>query len=94
MMKSVHQGEAVNPISYYSYTGTVSFVEKTRTGDGTSGTGDRMVVSVPDGTPLTELSTVNSSTRQPSTVGVQLSFDETSYRTMFDALERVMRPST
>jgi len=90
-MKSVHQGEAVNPISYYSYTGTVSFVEKTRTGDGTSGTGDRMVVSVPDGTPLTELSTVNSSTRQPSTVGVQLSFDETSYRTMFDTLDRVMR---
>ena len=91
MMKSVHQGKAVNPISYYSYIGTVSFVEKTRTGDGTSGTGDRMVVSVPDGTPLTELSTVNSSTRQPSTVGVQLSFDETSYRTMFEALERVMR---
>ena len=90
-MKSVHQGEAVNPISYYAYTGTVSFVEKTRTGDGTSGTGDRMVVSVPDGTPLTELSTVNSSTRQPTTVGVQLSFDETSYRTMFEALDRVMR---
>ena len=46
--------------------------------------GDRMVVSVPDNAPVIDL---QSSDRQ---VGVQLSFDETSYRTMFDALERVM----
>ena len=91
MMKAVHQGEVQNPINYYSFVGTVSYVEKLRTGEGTKASGDRMVVSVPDGTPLTELSTVNSSTRQPSTVGVQLSFDETSYRTMFDTLDRVMR---
>jgi superfamily I DNA and/or RNA helicase len=46
--------------------------------------GDRMVVAVPDTAPLTDLQTAAG-------LGVQLSFDETSYRTMFDALERVMR---
>ncbi len=44
--------------------------------------GDRMVASVPDNAPA-ELS-VNEK------IGIQLSFDETSYRLMFDALERVM----
>lgn len=44
--------------------------------------GDRMVASVPDKAPA-ELS-VNEN------IGIQLSFDETSYRLMFDALERVM----
>ena len=47
--------------------------------------GERMVVSVPDNAPLIDL---QGSEEQ---VGVQLSFDETSYRMMFDALERVMR---
>ena len=46
--------------------------------------GDRMVVSVPDTALLTDLQTDEQ-------VGVQLSFDETSYKTMFDALDRVMR---
>lgn len=46
--------------------------------------GDRMVVAVPDGTDTTSLQTSTD-------VGVQLSFDETSYRLMFDALERTMR---
>ena len=45
--------------------------------------GDRMVVCVPDGTLLADL--------QQEGMGVQLSFDETSYRMMFDALERTMR---
>ncbi len=45
--------------------------------------GDRMVVSVPDTAPLADLQA------SPS-IGVQLSFDETSYRTMFDALDRVI----
>ena len=55
-------------------SGTVSYVD-----------GDRMVVAVPDATPLADL---QASTRQ---VGIQLGFDETSYRLMFDALERTMR---
>ena len=61
-------------ITYYNFTGTVSYVD-----------GDRMVVTVPDSAPLLELQ--NSEAQ----IGVQLFFDETSYRTMFDALDRVMR---
>ena len=41
---------------------------------------DRMVVCVPDGTMFDT----------DAKIGVQLSFDETSYRMMFDALDRVM----
>ena len=61
-------------IKYFSFTGTVSYVD-----------GDRMVITVPDPAPLLEL--------QQSTdpIGVQLSFDETSYKLMFDALDRVMK---
>lgn len=63
----------VQSIKYFSFTGTVSYVD-----------GDRMVVTVPDSAPLLEL--------QQSTdpIGVQLSFDETSYKLMFEALDRVM----
>ena len=46
--------------------------------------GDRMVVAVPDTAPLSDL-------QSNYQVGVQLSFDETSYKMMFDALDRVMR---
>lgn len=61
-------------IKYFSFTGTVSYVD-----------GDRMVVTVPDSAPLLEL--------QQSTdpIGVQLSFDETSYKLMFEALDRMMK---
>ena len=61
-------------VALLNFTGTVSFVD-----------GDRMVVTVPDSTPVTEV--LNST--EP--VGVQLSFDETSYKTMFEALDRVIR---
>ena len=47
--------------------------------------GDRMVVTVPDSAPLLDL----QSSEVP--VGCQLSFDETSYKMMFDALDRVMK---
>ena len=64
----------VQSIKYFSFTGTVSYVD-----------GDRMVITVPDSAPLLEL--------QQSTdpIGVQLSFDETSYKLMFEALDRVMK---
>ena len=47
--------------------------------------GDRMVITVPDSAPLLDL--------QQSTepIGVQLSFDETSYKLMFEALDRAMK---
>lgn len=46
--------------------------------------GDRMVVAVPD-------TAVVAGLQGRDRVGVMLSFDETSYRTMFDALDRTMR---
>ena len=46
--------------------------------------GDRMVVTVPDNAPLIDVQSAEH-------VGVQLSFDETSYRTMMEALDRVIR---
>ena len=64
----------VQSIKYFSFSGTVSYVD-----------GDRMVITVPDSAPLLDL--------QQSTepIGVQLSFDETSYKLMFEALDRVMK---
>ena len=67
-------GAGGGSLSYYNFTGTVSYVD-----------GDRMVVSVPDSAPIIELQ------NSDLLLGVQLSFDETSYRTMFDTLDRVMR---
>lgn len=45
---------------------------------------DRMVVAVPETADMVSISTTGG-------VGVMLSFDETSYRAMFDALEAAMR---
>ena len=66
---------ASNPksIKYFSFTGTVSYVD-----------GDRMVINVPD-----SLSLLDLQTEEP--IGVQLSFDETSYKLMFEALDRTMK---
>ena len=60
-----------NRITYFRFTGTVSYVD-----------GDRMVVTVPEDTRITDLQ---------DRIGVQLSFDETSYRLMMEALDRVIR---
>ena len=46
--------------------------------------GDRMVVTVPDNTHVIDL-------QDAKQLGLQLFFDETSYRTMFEALDRVMK---
>ena len=66
---------ASNPksIKYFSFTGTVSYVD-----------GDRMVINVSDSVSLLDLQT-----EEP--IGVQLSFDETSYKLMFEALDRTMK---
>ena len=60
-------------ISYFPFTGTVSYVD-----------GDRMVVAVPDNGQLIDVQGAEH-------VGIQLFFDETSYKMMFEALDRVMR---
>jgi superfamily I DNA and/or RNA helicase len=46
--------------------------------------GDRMVVTVPDNAPLIDL-------QGSEQMGIQLSFDETSYRLMMEALDRAIR---
>ena len=48
---------------------------------------DRMVVALPDSGRLADL-------QRTDAMGVQLFFDETSYRLMFDALDRTMRART
>ena len=60
-------------IHYFSFTGTVSYVD-----------GDRMVCIVPENGRLTDLQNVHN-------LGVQLSFDETSYRLMMEALDRTIK---
>ena len=67
------QKDDQDKIKYFSFTGTVSYVD-----------GDRMVVAVPDNGQLIDVQGAEN-------VGVQLFFDETSYKTMFDALDRVIK---
>lgn len=74
MGKNEDQVRKVQSIKYFSFTGTVSYVD-----------GDRMVITVPDSAPLLDLQ------QSAEPIGVQLSFDETSYKLMFEALDRVMK---
>ena len=60
-------------ISYFRFTATVSYAD-----------GDRMVITVPDGTSILDLQHADG-------LGVQLSFDETSYRLMMEALDRAIK---
>ena len=60
-------------IRYFRFTATVSYVD-----------GDRMVITVPDGTSMIDL-------QNAERLGVQLSFDETSYRLMMEALDRAIK---
>jgi len=80
-----HNFEFGRPVSFFQTTDVKSGSPRYFSFTGTVSFADisRMVVTVPDGAPLIDL-------RQEG-VGVQLGFDETSYRMMFDALERTMR---
>ena len=60
-------------ISYYNFTGTVSYADATR-----------MVVVMPGSGAVAEVQNAES-------VGVQMYFDETSYRAMFDALDAMIQ---
>ena len=72
-------------VKFLNVTGTVSFVD-----------GDRMVVSLPKDDYVNQLQSVSVRESKAPYKGdleglfISLSFDETSYRLMFDALERVM----
>ena len=57
---------------FLPHTGTISYVDE-----------DRMVVALPQGKGLTDVTTAQN-------LGVQLYFDETSYRLMFEALNKVI----
>ena len=74
-------------VKFLNVTGTVSFVD-----------GDRMVVALPKDDYVQQLQSASSSVCESKSpfkgdlegLYISLSFDETSYRLMFDALERVM----
>ena len=78
-----HNFEFGRPVMFFTLRSSLKYFSFTGTVSYVDG--DRMVITVPDSAPLLEL--------QQSTVpiGVQLSFDETSYKLMFEALDRVMK---
>lgn len=80
-----HNFEFGRPVMFFRSEGSEELKYFSFTGTVSYVDGDRMVVAVPDSAPLLEL--------QQSTdpIGVQLSFDETSYKLMFEALDRVMK---
>jgi superfamily I DNA and/or RNA helicase len=98
-----HNFEFGKPVQFFKAPlsppegGTIALTRKTKeapsgaVGGGSGGCfvsfvdGDRMVVVVPDGFSVGDLMLTDAQ------IGVQLFFDETSYRLMFDALERTMR---
>ena len=59
-------------VRFLPYTGMISYVDE-----------DRMVVALPQGKGLTDITTAQC-------LGLQLYFDETSYRLMFEALNKVI----
>lgn len=88
-----HNFEYGKPVMFFTVSQTVSKAKHSKdvsihyfsfTGTVSYAEGDRMVVVVPEGHAL-DLQGVDKP------VGVQLSFDETSYRVMFDALDRVIK---
>ena len=85
-----HNFEFGRPVVFFAMapaphakTATLSYLPFTATVSYVDG--DRMVVILPDSGRLLDLQ------RRDEPLGVQLSFDETSYRCMFDALDRTMR---
>lgn len=80
-----HNFEFGRPVMFFRSEGSEELKYFSFTGTVSYVDGDRMVVTVPDSAPLLKL--------QQSTdpIGVQLSFDETSYKLMFEALDRVMK---
>ena len=80
-----HNFEFGRPVMFFRSEGSEELKYFSFTGTVSYVDGDRMVVTIPDSAPLLDL--------QQSTepIGVQLSFDETSYKLMFEALDRVMK---
>ena len=79
-----HNFEFGRPVCFFSITGAdkVKYFNFTATVSYVDG--DRMVVAVPDNGQLIDVQGAEN-------VGIQLFFDETSYKMMFEALDRVIR---
>ena len=80
-----HNFEFGRPVQFFttsSQTSTITYYKMTGTVSFVDG--DRMVITVPDGFPVIDLQNADQ-------LGVQLSFDETSYRLMMEALDRAIK---
>ena len=79
-----HNFEFGRPVAFFRVDGKDKIKYFNFTGTVSYVAGDRMVVAVPDNGQLIDVQSAEH-------VGVQLFFDETSYKMMFDALDRVIR---
>ncbi len=80
-----HNFEFGKPVSFFSVDDDSAVIKHFRhTGTVSYVDGDRMVVTVPDGFPVIDLQNAEQ-------LGIQLSFDETSYRLMMEALDRAIK---
>ena len=80
-----HNFEFGRPVSFFTVDDSSAVIHHFRhTGTVSYVDGDRMVVTVPDGFPVIDLQNAEQ-------LGVQLSFDETSYRLMMEALDRAIK---
>jgi superfamily I DNA and/or RNA helicase len=80
-----HNFEFGRPVTFFTVSGDGKIKYFSFSGTVSYVDGDRMVVIVPDNGHLIDL---QNSTAQ---IGIQLFFDETSYKLMFEALDRVMK---
>ena len=79
-----HNFEFGKPVAFFRIDGNDRIKYFNFTGNVSYVDGDRMVVAVPDNGQLIEVQSAEQ-------VGIQLFFDETSYKTMFEALDRVIK---
>ncbi len=79
-----HNFEYGRPVAFFTLSGDDTKPSFPFSGIVSFVDGDRMVVSIPESADLSRLSSAVES-------GVMLSFDETSYRTMFEAIDRTIK---
>lgn len=82
-----HNFEYGRPVCFFTFEGSDDKPRiryKSCSGTVSYADGDRMVVVLPDNAPVVELQNTEN-------VGVQLYFDETTYRLMFEALDKVLK---
>ena len=80
-----HNFEFGRPVAFFTMDGSSAAIKNFRhTGTVNYVDGDRMVITVPDSFPVVDL-------QNAERLGVQLSFDETSYRLMMEALDRAVK---